>query len=371
MKVERKRSVTQLREELRRAKKRIEDLEKEKADTAHTKEALSEWADLLPQPVFELDREGNVVYTNNYGLKTTGYSQEDIDNGFSVFRLFSLEDRKKVSKDLASLLNGKKPYPQQYVLVRKDGSTLPVLIYARPLILDHKSIGVRGIAVDITQTKRAEDEIKTSLKEKEVMLREIHHRVKNNMQIMTSLLRLQLGQVKDETIKEMFRESQNRIRSMTLIHERLYQSNDLARVNFAQYIQGLAIHLFHSYRVNPSIIKLNTEVESTFLDINKAIPCGLIINELVSNTLKHAFPKGSGGEITIRLQRSNKGNIIMIVSDNGIGFPKDLDFYNPKTLGLQLVNDLTMQIDGSIEMVANEGTTIKVEFKAEEKAEEK
>ncbi len=210
--------------------------------------------------------------------------------------------------------------------------------------------------------KRDEEKIKASLKEKEVLLKEIHHRVKNNMQIVSSLLRLQSAKTEDKKTKEIFRECQNRIRTMSLIHEKLYQSKDFAKINFAQYIDGLAVHTYHSYGVDSNIIALKTDLEEVFLDLNRAIPCALIANELLSNSVKHAFPQGKKGEICIKLRSGKKGMVTLIVSDNGIGFPEDIDFRKASSLGLQMVNDLTSQIDGTIELDRTGGTAFKVKF---------
>lgn len=182
------------------------------------------------------------------------------------------------------------------------------------------------------------------------------------MQIISSLLRLQSRTVKDAKIVEKFKESQNRIRSMALIHEKLYQTEDLTRINFARYIRSLTVHLFHTYRINPNIIKMVTEVKDVFLDINTAIPCGLVLNELVSNSLKHAFPDSKKGEIRIRLFTSKEKKNKLIVSDNGVGLPPAVNFREPDTLGLQLVNDLVKQIDGTIRLERTSGTAVHITF---------
>lgn len=187
--------------------------------------------------------------------------------------------------------------------------------------------------VVIGERKRAGDQIKASLKEKEILLREIHHRVKNNLQVISSLLNLQSRYTKSKAALEMFKESQNRIKSMALVHERLYQSQDLVRIDFAEYIRRLAAHLFDSYRVNPKAIILKVNIDDVFLGIDKAIPCGLIINELVSNSLKHAFSADRKGAIRIDLAPDVDKKFTLIVSDNGVGFPKDLDFRNTASLG--------------------------------------
>jgi PAS domain S-box-containing protein len=212
---------------------------------------------------------------------------------------------------------------------------------------------------DITDRKQAEDKIKASLKEKEVLLREIHHRVKNNLQVIYSLLNLQLGYIKDKHSIEVFEESRNRVRSMALVHEKLYQSENLSMIDFAEYIRSLASNLFRSYRANSSAITLKIHTGDVLLGIDTAVPCGLIINELISNSLKHAFPAGKEGEIRINL-RSDNGTFTLIISDNGVGFPKDLDFRNAETLGLQLVTALVKQLKGTIELDRSGGTEFKI-----------
>ncbi len=220
------------------------------------------------------------------------------------------------------------------------------------------------MAIDVTERNRAMEKLTASLKEKEVMLKEIHHRVKNNMQVISSMLRLQAGYIEDPKALELFQESQNRVKSMALIHEKLYQSQDLARIDFADYLRNLTNHLFRSYSGRADIT-LNIEVSDVRLGVDAGIPCGLIVNELVSNALKHAFPNGRPGQITVALRREN-GTYVLSVKDDGVGFPKDVDFRNTPSLGLQLVNTLVSQLDGSVELISNgAGTEFRIEFAAE------
>jgi two-component sensor histidine kinase len=212
--------------------------------------------------------------------------------------------------------------------------------------------------------KRSRDELITSLKEKEVLLREIHHRVKNNMQVVSSLLKLQSSYIKDKQYVEMFKESQNRIKSMALIHEKLYQVKDLARIDFNDYIRNLANGLFRSYRVGNGRISLKVDAEGVSLGVDTAIPCGLIINELVSNSLKYAFTDGREGKIEIILRAIDETEMELIVSDNGVGISEDLDFKNTKSLGLQLVATLVEdQLHGRIELNRAAGTEFRIKFK--------
>jgi PAS domain S-box-containing protein len=237
-------------------------------------------------------------------------------------------------------------------------------LYSFPLI-DSRTGQMKGVIEyvrDITERKMAQDRLQASLQEKEVLLREIHHRVKNNMQVISSLLNLQSRHIQDPAVLEMFKESQRRIRSMALIHERLYQSSDLSRIEFSQYLRNLATHLFHSYQVDSSRIQLRIEAEEVHLNINTAIPCGLIVNELVSNALKHAFPEGRSGHLDLDLHRRGGDGYVLRVKDDGVGFPENLDFRKTETLGMQIVSTLVRQIDGSIDLARKMGTEFTIRF---------
>jgi PAS domain S-box-containing protein len=216
---------------------------------------------------------------------------------------------------------------------------------------------------DITERKRTEEQIEASLREKEVLLQEIHHRVKNNLQVISSLLNLQSRYIKEDMYADMFMESQNRILSMALIHEELYQSKDLARIDLNDYIRHLTNALFRSYGVDTSRIVLTIDIADLVLGIGTAIPCGLIINELVFNALKYAFPKDNKGEIKIAFRSFDENEVELIVSDNGVGLPKDLDLTNPESMGLRLIRIMTEQIDGKIELDRNDGTKFQIRFK--------
>ena len=218
------------------------------------------------------------------------------------------------------------------------------------------------IANDITESKNAEKEIKSSLNEKEYLLREIHHRVKNNMQIISSLLNLQTKYVNDEEAIDVLQESQNRVKSMAMIHEKIYQSNDLEEINFADYIQSLISNLFHTYNVDKKLVKSTFKIENITLNMETAVPCGLIISEIISNSLKYAFPNKMRGEIIVSL-KSVEETYELMIKDNGIGLPKGLDLNNLESLGLLLVKILTEQIEGELIINSINGTEFKIIFK--------
>ena len=214
---------------------------------------------------------------------------------------------------------------------------------------------------DVTERKNAEKRIKKSLKEKEVLLREIHHRVKNNMQIISSLLNLQQLQVNDPENQKFFKDTQTRIKAMAMIHEKLYESQDLSHIPFKDYVNRLLLELFDSYAQDPSRIKLLLEIGEVYYNIETAIPLGLILNELVSNVFKYAFPGMMQGQLTIKLEKMDGINILT-VADDGLGIPEEIDFKNTSTLGLELVNSLVNQIDGEIELDRSHGTKFTIRY---------
>ncbi|MGC1393060.1 MAG: histidine kinase dimerization/phosphoacceptor domain -containing protein [Coleofasciculaceae cyanobacterium] len=215
---------------------------------------------------------------------------------------------------------------------------------------------------DISERRQSEDKLKASLLEKETLLKEIHHRVKNNLQIISSLLRLQARQIHDHLALEVFKESQNRVQAMALIHEKLYQSSSLAKIDCQEYITTLVQELFRCYQAHNQVVTFIVEVKQSSISIALATPFGLIINELVSNSLKYAFTEMVGGQIFISLQEQSQGQFILIISDNGKKLPKSLNFRKTKTLGLQLVCRLTKQINGTIELEQSQGTKFTIVF---------
>jgi len=218
---------------------------------------------------------------------------------------------------------------------------------------------------EINERRQAEDKIKTSLKEKTVLLQEVHHRVKNNLQIIDSLINMQTKSIRNPQILQQFKIIGGRIKSMALIHEQLYQSSNLSEIDFADYAPNLIESLFHSYQVKPGKIRLNTDINRILLNINTAIPCGLIINELISNCLEHAFPGRETGELEVTFKSNNDSGFTLTVSDDGVGFPENTDIEKPKTLGLKIITGLIKQIDGILDFHSNEeaGTTFKITFK--------
>ncbi len=210
---------------------------------------------------------------------------------------------------------------------------------------------------DVTAQKKAEE-----IRGQEVLLKEIHHRVKNNLQVISSLLALQAGSTDDEKTRALLSESRDRVRSMALIHEKLYPSGDERGISFAGYVRDLAAHLRHSYAGNSGSVELKTDVEEMALSMDVSVPCGLIINELLSNSLKYAFPGGRQGIISVSLHRGEAGRVLLTIRDDGVGFPREIDIRNPATLGLRIVNILVEQLRGSLTMNPGPGASFSISF---------
>jgi two-component sensor histidine kinase len=226
--------------------------------------------------------------------------------------------------------------------------------------MEDGSIVWDGVVTDITERKKAEDAIKASLREKEVLLKEIHHRVKNNLQVISSLVGLQAGGSQDEIIRGVLQDVTDRVRSMALVHEKLYQSADLAHIDFAEYTRGLLSYLWRAYGADT--VRLTLDLEPVTLSVDKAVPCGLILNELAGNALKHAFRGRPEGEVTVSLHGDIDGRLCLRVSDNGVGLPPGFEWRQARSLGLRLVQMLAGQLDATVEVRNGEGAHFELLF---------
>ena len=220
----------------------------------------------------------------------------------------------------------------------------------------------RRVAERTIELSRTNASLTALLAEKDVLLKEIHHRVKNNLQTISSLLNLQSGNIKDPHALQLFMETRYRVRSMALIHEKLYQSHDLSRIDFADYLKTLTSGLAGSFAGVSSAVRISVDVEQIMLAVDSAVPCGLIVNELVTNCFKYAFAGGRGGEIKVRMERAAGSQFRLSVTDDGVGFPKGVNFRETESLGMQLITTLTEQLDGAIEMTNGSGTKFEITF---------
>ncbi|NOR16028.1 MAG: PAS domain S-box protein [Candidatus Aminicenantes bacterium] len=326
-----------------------------------------------------LDEHSQVMIWNKAAERISGYSTEEVVGHAKIWEwLYPESDyRQKITEKAAAIIQrGESVEDFETTIQRKDGQKRVIAWNSRSLA-NERGVPTGSIALgrDITEHKQAQAQLQKSLKDKELLLKEIHHRVNTNMQVVSALLSLQSRYIRDPKIRQIFKQGQSRIRALALIHEKLYQSGDLTCLGFSLYIRDLAIYLFQTYKVNPQEIRLNIQAEDIRLDINTAIPCGLILNELISNALQHAFPQKKGkavdvplGELRIRFTGDTDNTYTMMVSDNGIGLQPEVDLQNTESLGLQLVNMLSSQLKSTVEIKKGPGTTFT--FKFQEKIDE-
>jgi PAS domain S-box-containing protein len=304
---------------------------------------------------------GRWLRVNQKMCEITGYSSDEL-LAMRVPEITHPEDRELDWTAFQNVVNGKSPnYRLEKRYIRKDGEIVWVNVNMT-VIRDGAGKPVHTIAAieDITDRKRAGDQVKASLHEKEVLLKEIHHRVKNNLQVISSLLNLQSHRIHDPKDVDAFNASMDRIKSMALIHDKLYRSENLASIYFPGYVSDLVRGLVANYSTGKGI-ELDLRVDPISLNVDNAIPLGLIVNELVSNALKHAFSGGKQGKVVIGLHIEGS-DAVLVVSDNGIGFPDGLDFANTESLGMQLVVTLVEQLEGTITLNGNQGTEFRIAF---------
>lgn len=313
-----------------------------------------------------LNQDMELIELNDAAIKTVGPHFDQYKEIFmdEIGKIHPVDDPEKLKKNVKKIISLNQSGPLSNKLIDKNGNTEWFEIYITPIKIEEKIIGYQGTGHDITNLKIAEKELKNSLLEKEILLREIHHRVKNNMQIISSLLNLQSSFIQDPKAIEAFHESQTRIKSMAMVHEQLYQSGDLTQISIRDYILKLVNNLFYSYGVRKDQITLVTEISDIKLNLETVLPCGLILCEVISNSLKYAFPEGEEGEIRIRLEFMDD-TLHLTISDNGIGLTEN-DYLENKSLGMQLIQTLTNQLDGELELDIEQGTQYKISFKEAE-----
>jgi PAS domain S-box-containing protein len=342
----------------RALKENDEQLELKKAQKA-LMESENKYRTLFEKnknPIIVFDKKGNFKDSNEAALKFLEVSISELLNK-------NLSDFIYYKNDVKTIENEEFWHNGSILEVKFNinGKCKILELTITYVCLNDNNI-IFGVGNDITDRKKAEAETLHSLNEKELLLREIHHRVKNNLQIISTLLTLQSSQSKKNNINDLYRESQNRIQSIALIHENLYHSDDLAHINFEAYVKGLITDLFDSYGINSSKIKMDINIEEVTLGIETAIPCGLIINELVSNSLKHGFNDIETGLIKIELKKVDTINFTLIVQDTGSPFPNKLDVLSNDSLGLELIKNLVDQLDADLFFNKND-KEFKINFK--------
>lgn len=342
----------------------ITEKKKTEQNLYDTQQRLSMLLNNLSNVVFYETGGGREFITENiFGL--TGYSADEFVRDKDLFsKLMNPADRESIEKSMVDWENAGEPgiLTNELRITHKDGTIIWLEDHIFAMTPESGAKYMSGVMIDITERKKTEQKIKDSLDEKEVLIKEIHHRVKNNLQIVSSLLKLQAGYIKDNNVLELLIESQNRVKSMALVHQKLYQSKDLSKIDFNDYLHQLLYHLLRVFKIGPDKVKLNIYSDDIRIGIDTAIPCGLIINELVSNSFKHAFPGELSGVIAVSLCNCDNGFYKLTVKDDGIGFPPDLDYRKTTSLGLQLVMTLTEQMDGKIELLNHKGSEFNITF---------
>ncbi len=317
----------------------------------------------MSEVILYVDNSDRIIFANDNAIKMFGYDKSELLGQIAVDILVDPGYREFIRDRIKLRRHG---FTDRYEaqMKKKTGESIWVEISSAPLKdTDGKIIGSIGIHSDISDRKKYENTIETSLKQKDLLLKEIHHRVKNNLQIISSLIKLQSAHVNDKEIHSLFAESQNRIKTMALIHEKLYRSTDISVIEFYDYIKNLVNSLYSSYGISIDRVKPVIEFRSIYLDIDTAIPCGLIINELISNCLKYAYPDLRKGRISIDLKELNESDYVLVIKDDGIGIRESVDFVNTNSLGLKLVKILSEQLGGAVELIRNNGSEFRISFK--------
>lgn len=311
--------------------------------------------------IYRTTIDGEFLVVNPAMGKMFGYTAEE----FKTLNAKELYPEAKDRLNFRKLLEEKKVITGfEEVLIKKDKTILYTLESSKLVTDENGNIFFEGVIEDITKRKEAEEALTESLKEKDVLLRELYHRTKNNMQVISSLLALKADLINDESAKNILNEMGARIRAIALIHQKLYQSKNLSRIDLKEYIKDLAKLLTDSYKTTSGKISLVLELESVNVLIDTAIPCGLIINELITNSLKYAFPGDREGKISIKLHQSKDGVIALEIADNGIGIPEDKDLLNSGSLGIQLIKSIAeYQLFGDIDFQTKNGVSCIINLK--------
>jgi len=314
-----------------------------------------------PALAFIKDEDGRMLYMNNTCQEVWGMRLAESE-GKTDQELWPPDVAAKLrAHDLAVLKDGEGLRRVEEITLR-SGRTLQMLSFRFPFVDAAGRRLLGGVAVDISEQLRTQQALSAALEVKEVLLREMHHRVKNNLQVVSSLLTMQAELLKDEAGRRALQDSQERVQCMALIHERLNRDDGVDHLDFRDYVEELAHDLLRGHAVNPDLISLRLELKSVALGLNQAIPCGLILNELLTNALKYAFPAGRTGEIRIALTCDEKNRVTLAVADDGIGLPMEADWKHSASLGLRIVDVLRRQLDAILDREPGPGTAFRLSF---------
>ncbi|MBI5250249.1 MAG: PAS domain S-box protein [Desulfomonile tiedjei] len=308
-----------------------------------------------------IDEQGRVLDANSEYVRLTGRTSMDEIKGRLVLEWTAEHDKQRNAREVSLCLSNGFVRNLEIDYVDTEGNLVPIEINAT-VVKGELGIRIVTLCRGIIERKKAEEQIRESLKEKEVLLREIHHRVKNNLAVVSSLLRFQGRHAKDEYHRRMFLESQDRIRSMALAHEKLYQSDNLSEINSRNYLSSLAEHLMAGLGHVGSNVKLQLQIAEIDLDLETCVTLGFIVTEMVNNSLKHGFPDGRTGKISVILREIEESILELSVADDGVGLPENIQIQNPGTLGLDLVRIFSRQLRGQLEVRRDRGTEVILSF---------
>jgi PAS domain S-box-containing protein len=321
--------------------------------------------------VYIHDFRGRFLDANQAALDLLGYTREDVPT-LTFSSLMSPDQLPKAFRLLDEIRrSGSQRKPAEFKLRRKDGTTVWVETEASVVSSDADSLVIQGIARDITEHKRTEESLRASVAEKEVLLREIHHRVKNNLQVISSLLDMKAMRTNDKRMIELCRDARAKIHTMALIHTHIYESKRLTRIAMREYIRDLVNYLSQVYSDRSQHVLPVVERTDVHLSMTQAIPFAIVVNEAISNAFKHAFKAGQKGTIRIALGKTPDNTVRLRIRDNGVGLPRGLDIKHTETLGLKLIRNLVQdQLKGSVQLEQNQGTSLTIKFKAIEEEQE-
>jgi PAS domain S-box-containing protein len=318
-------------------------------------------AELLPETIFLTDERGNLTFVNQAGLNAFGYSEEEYKNGFNVVQALTYEDRDRALENISKMSNNNLTVGREYTALRKDGSKFPVMVYVNPIMKNGKQAGMRGILVDISERKEAEKKIEKTLMEKKVLLRELKHRVNNNLQLLKSMISMWVMETDDDAIKDALQEVEGLITTMALVHTEAQFDEGAKGIRLLDFLENLVKGITGVKAHSKLKITYSIEGDEILLDLDQMNPLALISNEIMVNALKHAFNGRENGHISISV-KENCEIVKISIKDDGVGISPDIDLNKPDGFGLELVQNLVDQLKGKMKIIVDEGTNIIIEF---------
>jgi PAS domain S-box-containing protein len=346
----------------------LQSIVRDITERKHAEQALKEseekfrdLAELLPETIFLTDEKGNLTFVNRAGLEAFGYTVDEYKNGFNVIQALAYEDRDRALENISKLSKNEPTIGREYMALRKDGTKFPVIVYANSVIKEGNRVGMRGILVDITERKQAERQIEKTLLEKKILLRELKHRVNNNLQLLKSMISMWVMETDDDSVKEALQEVEGLITTMALVHTEAQFDEGAKGIRLQEFLRNLTKGIIGVKAHSKLNITCSIEGDEVWLGIDQMNPLALISNEIMVNSIKHAFNGQSNGYISISLKKID--NIIKLsIKDNGIGISPEIDLKKPDTFGLELVQNLVEQLNGKLKMIVDNGTNIIIEF---------